>query len=121
MDIFNRKKLAKLKYELITLQEENEHLKAVIKNKGYIAPEEKTLWFKNDDPFIVDSHFSSVINFMNANNVEIVKVNSDRYSFMIKYKLPPHIKSMNFEYNQGCKSNGTVTYTSKFTFTDDKP
>lgn len=114
----NSELLSKIK----NLESKNAELQRIIDTKGYKVPEVKTLYFINPNKWLTKTHYSSVINSMNANGIEIVSAGIDETNkgwcngdawFTIKYRLPPNMKSANFDYVYNCKSN---TYDSRFEF-----
>jgi len=111
---------AELLSKIKDLESKNAELQQIIDNKGYKVPEVKTLYFIYPNKWMVKTHYSSVINAMNANGIEIISANIDETDkgfssgdawFTIKYKLPPNMKSASFDYNR----NGNV-YDSNFEF-----
>ena len=98
---------AELLNKIKDLEMKNVNLQQIIDSKGYKIPEVKTLHFIQSDKWLVKVHFSSIINAMNANGIEIISYNIDETNrgwlrgdawFTIKYRLPPNMKSANFEY-----------------------
>ena len=113
---------AELLSKIKDLESKNVDLQQIIKTKGYKVPEVKTLCFINSDKRMTKIHYSSIINAMNANGIEIVSagidetnrgwINGDAW-FTIKYRLPPNMKSASFDYTYDCKS---TTYGTRFEF-----
>lgn len=125
MDIFNKKKLSKLEEANEILRRDNkflldqvDELKQVIQNKGYVFPDVKHLIFRNDSNWLVQCHFNSVINAMNAQNIEIVKNSISNVGFDIYYRLPPNLSSADFSFGCDLQSGltGTSSYETKFKF-----
>lgn len=127
MDIFNKKKVSKLEAANEILRKDNrqlldeiDELKNVIKNKGYFFPDVKHLIFRNDNQWLVQCHFNSVINAMNAHNIEIVDNNLTNNGFDIHYRLPKNIKSASFAFKTDLNADpwGTSTYETSFKFVE---
>lgn len=126
MNIFTyKKKLTELEKANEVLREDNQELlkqisdlKAVIKNQGYKIPETKHLIFKHDNHWLVQCHFNSVINSMNANDIEIIDNKISNNDFDIYYRLPPTLKSADFSFqcNLDQGTFGSYTYETRFTF-----
>jgi len=126
MDIFNKKKVAKLEAANNILRNDNKQLleqiddlKKIISNKGYVIPDIKHLIFRNDSHWLVQSHFNSVINAMNAHNIEIVDNTISNTGFDIHYRLPNNLKSADFAFTCDLNQysmNGRSTYETKFKF-----
>lgn len=102
------------------LESKNAELQQIIDNKGYKVPEVKTLYFINSYKWLTKIHYSSIINAMNANGIEIVSANIDETNrgwingdawFTIKYRLPPNMESASFDY-----TNHDGTYNTEFEF-----
>ena len=98
---------AELLSKIKDLEMKNVNLQQIIDSKGYKIPEVKTLHFIHSYKWLVKVHFSSIINAMNANGIEIISYNIDETNrgwlrgdawFTIKYRLPPNMKSASFEY-----------------------
>lgn len=133
MNIFNNKKIRDLEYKNCLLQDEVESLKKeitelnkLIENKGYKIPKTKKLIFEDESRWVTLTHYSAVLNFMNAHDIEILSIvrknktdgNQDfpsSYCFEIEYRLPESMKAVNFEFD----SNGT-SYTSQFSIQYNK-
>ena len=127
MDIFNKKKVSKLEAANEILRKDNrqlldeiDELKNVIKNKGYFFPDVKHLIFRNDNQWLVQCHFNSVINAMNAHNIEIVDNNLTNNGFDIHYRLPKNIMSASFAFKTDLNADpwGTSTYETSFKFVE---
>jgi len=104
------------------LESKNANLQQIIDAKGYKIPKVKTLSFINSNKRMTKIHYSSIINAMNANGIEIVSAGIDESNrgwcdgdawFTIKYRLPPNMKSADFDYTYNYKS---TTYNSRFEF-----
>jgi len=135
MDLFNWKKVRALTRENLDLKYENTCLKdriadleTIIENKGYKIPEtEKTkkLIFEDVEKWLTTTHFSEIMNTMNAKNFEIVSFKSPsqlenlNYGFEIEYRLPPGIISADFNFANEFKKGGT-SYVAKFKFETTK-
>lgn len=111
---------AELLSKIKDLESKNADLQRIIDTKGYKVPEVKTLCFINSYKWLTKIHYSSIINAMNANGIEIVSAGIDETNrglligdawFTIKYRLPPNMKSASFDY----KNHGD-TYTTNFEF-----
>ena len=125
MDIFNKKKLSKLEEANEILRQDNktllnqiDELKQVIQDKGYVFPDVKHLIFRNDSNWLVQSHFNSVINAMNTQNIEIIKNSISNDGFDIYYRLPPNLSSADFTFACDLRGgwDGISTYETKFKF-----
>lgn len=104
------------------LESKNVSLQRLIDTKGYKVPEVKTMYFINSNKRMTKIHYSTIINAMNANGIEIISAGIDETNkgwfdgdawFTIKYRLPPNMKSADFDYTYNCKSS---TYDSRFEF-----
>lgn len=113
---------AELLGKIKDLESKNASLQRIIDTKGYKVPDVKTLYFINSNKRMTKIHYSTIINAMNAYGIEIVSAGIDESDrgwpngdawFTIKYRLPPNMKSANFDYTYNCKS---TTYDSKFEF-----
>lgn len=111
---------AELLGKIKDLESKNANLQRIIDTKGYKVPEVKTLYFINSYKWLTKIHYSSVINAMNANGIEIVSAGIDESDrgwpngdawFTIKYRLPPNMKSASFDY-----TNHDGTYNTEFEF-----
>ena len=103
------------------LESKNASLQRIIDTKGYKVPEVKTLCFINTSKWLTKVHYSSVINAMNANGIEIVSANINEANkgwctgdawFTIKYRLPSNMKSASFDY----AVDQNTGYHTKFEF-----
>ena len=127
MDFFNKKKLAELTELNSGLLKDNQtllarvdELKKMIENHGYQIPKVKHMIFRNDSHWLVQSHFNTVINAMNAHDIEIVDFDIEDYGFDIYYRLPPNLKSVNFSFGCDLKTGtGTSSYEAKFEFVEN--
>lgn len=111
---------AELLSRIYELESKNAELQRIIDTKGYKVPEVKTLYFINTSKWLTKTHYSTIINAMNAYGIEIVSASIDESNkgwfdgdawFTIKYRLPPNMKSANFDYT---RSDGV--YDSSFEF-----
>ena len=127
MDLFNTKKVTKLENKIFDLEktiknlkEENAFLNGIIENKGYVVPKIHKLIFTNNYSQLVKIHFSSIINFMNAKNIEIISENVNDTGFVINYRLPPDIDNVNFNFNSSISEYpcGSITYQTNFSYRD---
>ena len=113
---------AELLSKIKDLESKNANLQQIINTKGYKVPEVKTLCFINSNKWMTKTHYSSIINAMNANGIEIVSAGIDEAEkgwpcgdawFTIKYRLPPNMKSASFDYTYDYKN---TRYDSRFEF-----
>ena len=113
---------AELFSKIKDLESKNASLQRIIDSKGYKVPEVKTLYFINPNKWLTKTHYSSVINAMNANGIEIVSAGIDESNrgwmngdawFTIKYRLPQNMKSANFDYTNNWD---TGSYNPNFEF-----
>ena len=127
MDLFNKKKVERLKYKnkelelkVKHLEEENELLQRIVDNNGYDVPKIHKLIFTNNYSQLVKIHFSSIINFMNAKNIEILSEDVNDTGFVISYRLPPDIDNVNFNFNSSISEYpcGSITYQTNFSYRD---
>ena len=111
---------AELLNKIKDLEMKNAELQRIIDSKGYKVPEVKTLHFIHSDKWLTKTHYSSIINAMNANGIEIISYNIDETNrgyisgdawFTIKYRLPPNMKSASFDYTHRYN-----TYDTAFEF-----
>ena len=125
MDLFNKKKVERLKYKneelelkVKRLEEKNELLQRIVDNNGYVIPKIHKLIFTNTYPMLVKVHFSSVINFMNAHNIEIVSHSINDAGFVIEYRLPLDIDNVYFNFNTNISEGpcGKLTYETKYSW-----
>lgn len=126
MDLFNRKKLIKLKLDNIALEERIANLENIIENNGWKIPAERRLVYREDNKWLLNTHFNAVVNAMNYFNIEVINayLKENEGVFVIEYRLPPEIKRASFDlhYSSGGGKNRTHSYKRDFKveFTDGK-